>query len=347
VPVLVPLRSVAAAVIGWMLIGPVISFAAEPLSLLELERGPLSMAAIHQRFVNTPDHHVRFSASGAASSNVDFERQANERWFIESQRSGADLVEAGLLCGDDKTVDLGWKILDWGFERQGPDGDFPGTGDPFHSTSFFVEAAARAVLLSRQIGDPSARARADKYVPRIVAAAKWMLRPKVLSRGQSNNRPYGHRRWLVAAALGLAGELQDDAALSDAAAASAREGLALAQPDGVNPEKGGFDVSYQAAGVLFAARYYTVCRDSQLGRDVVAMIDRALSWERGKIDTDGAISTEGSTRVGLEVARSGQAKTLDHRSIVLAFEFGARLTGKTEYDETSHLVARKLRWIRD
>src|SRR5581483_10994811 len=106
--------------------------------------------AIFQRLVSHPDHHVRFAESGAASSNVEAERDASDKWFIESQRSGGDLVEAGLLCDDEKLTALGWKILDWGFARQSDDGGFAGTGDPFHSTSFFVEASARAVLITQQ-----------------------------------------------------------------------------------------------------------------------------------------------------------------------------------------------------
>jgi len=37
---------------------------------------------------------------------------------------------------------LGWRELDWGLAQQQSDGGFS-SKDPFHSTSFFVEALAR------------------------------------------------------------------------------------------------------------------------------------------------------------------------------------------------------------
>lgn len=319
---------------------------AEP-TLIALDRDPLLERAIFSRMAKAPDHHVRFAASGAASSNVDFEHKAADHWFIESQRGGAELVEAGLVSRDRDVEQMGWKILDWGFARQKTDGGFGDTGDPFHSTSFFVEAAARSVLLARQTGDPSASRLAAHYGPKIAAAAAWMRRPEVLERGLKNNQPYTHRRWLVAATWGLAADVTHNTELARAAAESARDGLALQRPDGVNPEKQGFDVSYQAVGLLFAARYDTVCHDAALRASIRDMLQRGLAWTCSKIDADGAVQVEGSTRVTTELARSGAAKTVDYRAIVTALVYGARLTNRPEFYDAAGRVARHVHWIKD
>ncbi|HEY5312029.1 MAG TPA: hypothetical protein VIK18_05895 [Pirellulales bacterium] len=322
---------------------------AEPAipTVAELDREPLIERAIMLRLARTPDHHVRFSDSGAASSNVDYEQQAADHWFIENQRYGADLVEAGLIAGNPEVSQLGWKILDWGFARQQPNGGFGDTGDPFHSTSFFVEAAARAVLCARQAGDRNAQQLAARYAPKIAAAAHWMLRPDVLKRGLKNNQPYTHRRWLVAAAWGLAGEVTGEAELSRAAADMARDGLKLQLADGVNPEKAGYDVSYQAVGLLMAARYYTVCRDRALRDQVRGMLSRGLDWEVGKIDAAGEVSLAGSTRITSESGRSGAAKTLDTKAIVMALANGTQITGRSKFKDAALHVARHVRWIKD
>src|SRR3954468_21434981 len=77
--------------------------------------------------------------SGAISVNAQWENKEVTEWFIEQQRGGADLVQAGVLAHKDALIKQGIAAINWGFAHQGPQGDFPGTGDPLHSTSFFVE----------------------------------------------------------------------------------------------------------------------------------------------------------------------------------------------------------------
>lgn len=320
--------------------------AAEP-TLVMLDRDPLLDRAIFQRMASHPDHHIRFAESGAASSNVDWEKNPDKPWYIEAQRYGGDLVEAGLLTNNPRLVDLGWTIIDWGFARQASDGGFGDTGDPFHSTSFFVEATARALLVARQLSAPDAEARAEHYGPKLAAAARWMREPRVIDRGLKNNRPYAHRRWLLAAAWGEAAGVLHDAALDEAAEQQARDGLALQQGDGVNPEKDGFDVSYQAVGLLMAERYLTVCNDARLRASIRKMLSKGLDCELEKIDASGAIDSAGSTRVNSETGRSGAAKTVDHKAIVFSLIYGAKLLNRPDCYVAAERVTRNLRWIKD
>jgi hypothetical protein len=343
-----PLRRLAVIVLGCLAFNsasPLLS-AAEP-TLVDLDRDPLLERAIFQRMVEHPDHHVRFSAAGAASNNVDFELGKADQWFIEGQRYGGDLVEAGLLMSDRKLTETGWKVLDWGFARQAADGGFGDTGDPFHSTSFFVEATARALWFAERLKAPDASQRIRHFGPKLSAAAHWMLQPRASGRGLANNRPYTHRRWLVAAAWGLAGRVTKDPKLTAAAAEIAREGISLQQADGVNLEKGGFDVSYQAVGLMFAARYCTVCDDLELRKSIATMLSRGLDYELTKIDAEGQIDTEGSTRVTSETGRSGAAKTVDNKAVLVALVYGAKLLDRPDCQQAAERVARHLRWIKN
>jgi hypothetical protein len=54
---------------------------------------------------------------------------------------------------------------------------------------------------------------------------------------------------------------------------------ALQEPDGTNPEKGGFDAEYQMVGVLMALRYLPVCGDHQLRERLLSMIRSAVTRE--------------------------------------------------------------------
>ncbi len=300
----------------------------------------------------------KIAASGAVGVNADWENGLATTWYIEQQRYGADFVQAGLVRGDAALVQNGWKILDWGFAREAADGSFPGSGDAFHSTSMFVEAASRALLLTVQSGSADAPQLVAKYLPKIDASARWLINPTVAAKGDTNDAPYTHRRWLLAAALGQTAALDHDEAIKaaaddvaaqaiaydTAAAGYAERGLALQTPDGMNPEKGGGDVSYQAYGILLAERYLTVCPDPSMRDRLLGMIVKALDWEMNWIAASGQVFTAGSTRTGVEVSWGGTTKTVDYKTIIQAFSVATTLTGDTAYRDVARAVASGRGW---
>jgi hypothetical protein len=313
-----------------------------PPTLLTLARHDLLNQALYRR----PDRLVSHVApSGAVSVNADWERSQRGPWFIEQQRYGADLVQAGVVLKDRGLIGQGWKILAWGLNRQARDGGFPGTGDPFHSTAMYVEGAARALLLQKQSSSDSAREYLDRYLAPVTAAARWLMEPDVAAHGRKHNEPYTHRRWLLAAALGQAADLCGDPRMAQAAAEYAREGLALQRPDGVNPEKGSGDASYQGFGLLLAERYYLVCSDARLRGEVRQMIGRGLQWELTRVEDDGTVSLAGNSRVGKERGRSGKPKTVDYKGLLQAFLFGAAITGNPRYEQVAQRIAAGRHWV--
>ncbi|MDX1931849.1 MAG: hypothetical protein SFU56_04520 [Capsulimonadales bacterium] len=315
----------------------------KPASLLTLTRNRLLEEALY----SVPRRLASgIAESGAVSVNDRWERKESAKWFIEQQRYGADLIQAGIVRGEDSLIRQGLRVLDWGFDRQGPDGSFPGTGDPFHSVSFFVEAAARGLLLLREQDAAGYAEVLRTRIPRVAAAAHWLTRPEVVAVGRTHNAPYTHRRWLLAAALGQTAALTGDEALATAAGEYAREGLALQREDGVNPERGGADVSYQAVGLLLAARYHTVCPDPTLRQKIRRMIKKGLQWEATKIEKSGKINMEGSSRTGVETGRSGGLKSADYKAVVQAFVLGGAITDTPSCLEDARRIARARDWIR-
>jgi hypothetical protein len=128
----------------------------------------------------------------------------------------------------------GLREIDWGFAREAADGSFPGTSDPFHSTSFFVEGVAHLTLVLLGAGcagvslPPGLLAHLEIHVGQLHAAARWMALPDVWTSGLAGDAPYAHRRFLVTAAVGLTGLLTRDALLHVRAEQVLREGI-LAQ----------------------------------------------------------------------------------------------------------------------
>ena len=177
--------------------------------------------------------------------------------------------------------------------------------------------------------------------PRIHAAARWMIRPNNEAAGKLRNAPYTHRCYLVAAALGEAGLLCGAKELVSVSKQYVRQGIGLQTPEGFNPEKGGYDTSYHAFGIVMAMRYYTIVADPDTRAELAPMLQRAVAWLATRVRPDGEIDATGNTRTGLdqEKGRTGKPKSLNYGSTYRAFEYWYQIRGDRSYHRLAELVA--------
>ena len=279
--------------------------------------------------------------SGAISPvNILWDQSHVGNWYIEEQRYGTDAILGGIAQQDTTAIERGLKILHWGFDQQLPDGSF-NCPDAFHSTSFFVEAAAHACLLLRasQYAEQYA-AETEWLKPHIQAAALWMVQPSVEILGRKHNAPYTHRRYLVAGALGEAGVLCSSQSLIEKSKEYIREGISLQDPSGFNPEKEGYDCSYHAVGLVFAQRYYNLVADDQLKHQLVGMLQKANTWLANRVRADGTIDTTGNTRVGSgqELNRNGVPKKVSYSQVYRAFYGWSLISGDSAFEHLADKV---------
>jgi hypothetical protein len=277
--------------------------------------------------------------SGAMGANMAWEKGQSNLWYIEEQRYGEDRILGGVIKNDLAAIESGFKIFDWGFARQAADGSFPGTQDDFHSTSFFIQSVARSMLFIQQSPLASRyRDRIARYKPLVQRAARWMITPTVWTTGLKRNLIFTHRRYLVADALGFSGKLTGDSTLLAYSRKSIDDGLALQRADGVNPERGGHDSSYQMLGIVYAERWVSHFPNDGLTPKVVNMINKGLSWEKRMILPNGEIGTAGNTRTGPggEIDRSGKYKAVSHRSVLRGFSYWGNATGNKQWSDMAN-----------
>jgi hypothetical protein len=281
--------------------------------------------------------------SGALSPvNIQWDQNHAGNWYIEEQRYGSDAILGGIAQQNTAAIERGLKILHWGFDQQESDGSF-NCPDAFHSTSFFVEATAHAcLLLSVSPFAEKYSAETDWLKPRIRAAALWMIQPSVEATGRKRNVPYTHRRYLVAAALGETGVLCGDRSLIEKSKEYIEEGISLQEPSGINPEKGGYDCNYQAAGLVFAERYYNLVADDQLKQKIQNMLEKGIAWLGSRVRTDGTLDTTGNTRVGSgqELSRNGVPKKISYPEVYQAFYSWSLISGDSEFEHLADKVFR-------
>lgn len=305
---------------------------------LQFEASPFMKSTAYRRVDSLADHSA---PSGAISPvNIQWEENHVGRWYIEEQRYGTDAILGGIAQQNTTAIERGLKILRWGFEQQRSDGSFD-CPDAFHSTSFFVEAAAHACLLLKasQYREQYA-AETDWLEPRVRAAALWMAEPAVEVLGRKNNFPFTHRRYLVAAALGEAGVLCSSPLLIEKSKEYIREGIGLQDPSGFNPEKGGYDCNYQAVGLVFAERYYDLVADDQTKHQLQAMLQKGNTWLANQVRADGTLDTTGNTRVGSgqELSRNGVPKKVSYAQVYRAFYHWSLIAGDAAFAHLAEKV---------
>jgi len=295
--------------------------------LPDLVRHPLLVRSLYRLSITDS-----FNDDGAAGAN----RQGYQ--WIEEQRQGAEWVLRGRVQERSDWIARGWKQLDWGLSRQEGDGGF-GSKDPFHSTSFFIEALARSCIL-----DPEG-ANATR-LDGLARGAHWLTRADIEARGAPGNLPYTHRRYILAAAFGQSAQVTGVAAFRNKSIEWARQGLVLQRPDGTNPEKGGYDSGYQMVGVLMALRYLPVCVDPQLRARLRAMVQAAVRPELARLRPDGSVDSTGSTRIEKERARNGKVKDVPYGEIMQALVYGAQEVPRPEWLEPARRIANYRRWLK-
>jgi hypothetical protein len=270
---------------------------------------------------------------GADPVNAAWESGASSTWYIEQQRTGATLIIGGIVHHNTTAIQEGILMFDWGFAHQTPDGGFDGSSDEFHGTAFFVEAVAHATLVleaSPYVGQYASQI--AKFTTDDDRAAQWMITPTILSRGMHDDSPYTHREYLDADALGETSLLANDPTLMPASINFIKTGIYLQQPDGINPELGGYDSSYQGVGLEYAERWETYFPNSPLDPGLDQAIIKGLEWEETMILSTGQISTAGNTRTaGQEVNPSGTVKTVAHVSVETAFAYRAAVNGSPRW----------------
>lgn len=346
---------------GVMAMIGVFQIMAEPVVELRAAAGNLAfetggLMASHGRpaMLRLPDDWR--SRSGADGLNLLHEQDPSRPWFIEYQKTGRDWVASGLAAGDKDKVRWGMKILAWGFGRMQADGEFRHP-DAYHSASFFVEAVVHTiVLLEASDWGGEFADEIEAFKPQLLKSARWMILPHVDALNWPADGPgpkdfpqifgerrYAHRRYLDAAALGGAGVVFRDSELIRKGEWLIRNGIAMQTPDGVNPERGGPDTSYQALGLVYACRYYELFASHEMRAALEPAIRKGFVWLSKRVRDDGSIDPSGNTRTGPdgEPSRDGKPKGLDDLSTGAAFAHWARLGGGPVMEETARRVFKR------
>lgn len=243
---------------------------------------------------------------------------ATDEFSIGGQTFTVDAVSVGVYRGDADLVERGLVGVDWGvglevdgsgthlLERECGDSPVADSGRTHHSAQW-LEALGRTILLveSSPFADDHRDALA-RYRTRMQEIADLLVdednardwEEELLVDDEGNM--FTHKAYMVAAGLGMTALLSDepDPRWARRAEELARRAIGNQRDDGVNPERGGHDVSYQMYGTWLAQLYHGTLAPGDLKDDLGEAIDRAIAWYDTRVDpVTGQVDITGSTRV--------------------------------------------------
>jgi hypothetical protein len=290
----------------------------------------------------------------------------SDLWSIGDQTIAVDVVALGIQQDDRALIDKGVTGIDWGVaqpinangvaELSRPcDGKTIADYGSTHHTTQWLESLSRSVYLlasSKYAGDY--RDKIDAYTKRVNLIATRLSTPRNFAHWESKidvdgkGHDFTHRTFMMAAAMGLASTLAEhrtDAARWQALAAKiVKRGIGNQWANGVNPERGGYDVQYQMYGTWLAELYRSTLQPgTAAARALDHTIARAIEWMQTRIDLQtGAIDITGSTRVCAETNQFSGARSarLDPRDTVRVFAYQGMTQSEPELTRLAILVER-------
>jgi hypothetical protein len=285
---------------------------------------PLTISYPAKLLVNMGEEtSSRITASGAIGNNGLSATSHN----LESQRSGVYAVAGGIASNNPELIDKGLRAYEWGFAQMDSNGWFPteraGDAKPMkykhiHPLSFFLESAARSVIMIRAADiDQSYKTRAENLIPKLHLAAKNMQNATGTPPYKTNIEEFytlgvdTNMLTTPAAAFLQISKLTDDKSLADTAKWMVGKVLArqAEYTDGTIPEKRkdkcfdtdpkcyGFDTTYQTVSLEYLSRYAGLVQDPIEKQQVKDAVLLGTNKFLSKVDaTTGYIDTSTNSR---------------------------------------------------
>lgn len=281
--------------------------------------------------------------SGAMGVNRGWESGTRKGadWYIEEQRFADTVIGAGVNRNRVDLIDAGLRALEWGFQQQAPDGSFP-CKENFSSTSYFVAAAAHSIWLLESTGYARDFAgRVGSLRVALVRSARWLADPKNLDANRSGHDTLVSRYFVTGYALSASGRLLSDTPLALAGEDMVRVGLSKQNAAGFFPERGGFDVSFQAESLVYLLRFFDHAASTEARRSSEVAIRRGLDWLESRTQASGIVQTAGNTRsgAGQERDRTGQARRVSAVAVARALGLAKHVFGDAKFEVLARNVA--------
>lgn len=268
----------------------------------------------------------RVADDGAIGLNIPNYKTAAQ------QRDAAWLAYRGVVTDSQADIDNVVRALKYAFLHQNPAGYFENalgytqiealTGD-----AFFLQAFGRIyLLLQESLFAAGAIPALNQLGPQYTLALTWLYNNAEALRGQDFN--FTNRLLFDAIAYALGAKILNNSSLKSVGETFVNTALAAQRADGVFPEAGGYDSSYQGTSIMNLGVLY--CRETDAAKlsTYREAISRGIAWENTRVAPSGEILSDGNSRTaGQEVTLSGDTKGINYPEVAMAYLYASKILG--------------------
>ena len=325
-----PLRFIKAVFIVFWLILPACQLHAMEQTVYErIVRDP-----IFQRIIYHSYRPGAINEQGIAYQNII----SNKGFDIWYQQICWDAIVAGIGRRQERHIELGLKAISYGFERMEDDGSFENSSIP--GSLRFLLAFARSYY---QIINSEYRQRyikrLDSYRSELARATYHILNSPEWKAERYRIEDFTNQVLAAGLVFKLIGSIIEDQKLMDYGKMLFYRGINSQRQDGVFPEKGGHDSSYQAVSLQFIALYYLYLADEAQKTLLWSKLQKGWQWELSRIEGTGRIKVEGNTRTGLKKEKwHGRFKDVNYRDVAISLLYRAHISGNQQMRELAEKV---------
>lgn len=320
------------------------------LLLILVNNGPGSAAEspdnIQHRVIRLLSDYHTPNSSGAIGRN-------KAGWIHARFQSGMHhLVRHAVLRNSNQSLVLFIQSLERSLDTQGSDGHLaliipeklvhfnpPHEIDLISGTAFFLSSAGSGLIYARRGNDiiPAyLQERLEVSTRALMTSARWLLERSDYLFSADSASP--NRLLISALAFRCMAELGGDH--DDYMSLSYQfrdQALSLQSTEGYFVEAGGFDSSYNAVA-LSAALRLVICGDDD--PNLLTSIERALTWQLNRIDSEGNVDLSGNTRVRASGGETfmGNPKGLDLVNLIECLSLAHDMFPGSGFIETADLI---------
>lgn len=269
-----------------------------------------------------------YDSRGIAEDGA-YGRNKEEFSDVAAQRGAKFVILRGISDKDTLTIDKGIKALEYGFQFQESAGNFKNSFglsplEAISADAFFLQAVGHAALAiqdSEYSNEFSPRFDALKL--NLTLAMDWLALPESQAELKRQDGHAPNRLVFDADAYTLNGIYLVRQDLQDIGDEFVQLALDSQRDDGVFPEKGGHDSSYQATTILMLEPYWLWTLNTNLKARIFNALEKGSIWEKTRIDPDtGEVSIEGNTRTGsCQEEFLGKCKGVSHGGVVVSMAY--------------------------
>lgn len=270
------------------------------------------------------------------------------------QRGGMTGLRANLILNDQINAERNWKSLEQALQHLDSSGEFEQTiingkhPDPQsypRTTAFFLaEACESFLLLPESPLKDIFQQRLQSFHPKLSLAINHLAQKGSLEYLQQDSKAT-NRTFIYAKALLFCGKWDANPLAMAAGQYLLQLGLGRQQTDGVFPENGGGDSSYQAVSLLKLSEIFLYLGQDPLFKGALSSqllhsLQKGTQWELARINNHGEVTVNGNTRTGLgQETYFGKPKEINYTEVTRYLALTGKILQDAKVEQAAEWVA--------